>query len=169
MKTRFIPAIVLLLLVTACVPITINIGQSQPLPTQPIPTPYIETADRAMPDLMITTSLISMVDINGNCLGGYGLTAVVLNQGNAPAADVIVEELMSGHLIFVGTLDPQQSMVLQFPASPNGRYRIMVDPQNQIAESDEANNIVTPPSTPATPPGYCLPDMIRTPTAVPSP
>jgi hypothetical protein len=60
-------------------------------------------------------------------------------------------------------------MVLQFPASPNGRYRIMIDPQNQIMESDEANNIVTPPSTPATPPGYCLPDMIRTPTITPDP
>jgi hypothetical protein len=118
---------------------------------------------------MITSSLVSMVDINGNCLEGYELTAMLFNQGSAPAPDVIVEELMSGHLIHAGTLEPQQSMVLQFPASPNGRYRIMIDPQNQIMESDEANNIVTPPDIPATPPGYCLPGLIRTPTMPPFP
>ena len=74
---------------------------------------------------------------------------------------------MSGHRIYVGTLEPYQSMVLQFPASPNGRYRIMIDPQNQILESDEANNIVTPPSIPATPPAYCLPYLFPTPTLDP--
>ena len=169
MKTRIIPALVLIFLVTACIPITINVGQSQPIPTQPISTPVSDTPVSAMPDLMITSSLISMVDFNGNCLGGYELTVVLLNQGTAPAADVVVEELMSGHLIFVGTVDPQQSIFLQFPASPNGRYRVMIDPQNLVAERDETNNIVTPPSIPATPPGYCLPDLIRTPTTTPYP
>ena len=169
MKTRIIPALVLIFLVTACIPITINVGQSQPIPTQPISTPVSDTPVSAMPDLMITSSLISMVDFNGNCLGGYELTVVLLNQGTAPAADVVVEELMSGHLIFVGTVVPQQSIFLQFPASPNGRYRVMIDPQNQIAESDEVNNIITPPSIPATPPGYCLPYLIRTPTTTPYP
>src|SRR6185369_7972908 len=100
---------------------------------------------------------------------GYELTAMLFNQGSSPAPDVIVEELMSGHLIYVGTLEPQHSMVLQFPASPNGRYRIMIDPQNQITESNEANNIVTPPDIPATVPGYCLPGLIRTPTMPPLP
>ena len=164
MKSKIFPVIIAGLLVLACRPITITIGQSEP-----VSTPIIETPTISLPDLMITSSLISMVDINGNCLGGYELTAMLFNQGYAPAPDVIVEELMSGHLIYVGTLEPQHSMVLQFPASPNGRYRIMIDPQNQIMESDEANNIVTPPSTPATPPGYCLPDMIRTPTITPEP
>jgi hypothetical protein len=164
MKSKIIPVIIVGLLALACGPITINIGQSQPAST-----PIMETPMISLPDLMITSSLISMVDINGNCLGGYELTAMLFNQGYAPAPDVVVEELMSGHLIYVGTLDSQQSMILQFPASPNGRYRIMIDPQNQIMESDEANNIVTPPSTPATPPGYCLPDLIRTPTTTPYP
>ena len=102
----------------ACGPITINIGQPEPTST-----PFIvETPTMiSLPDLMITSSLVSMVDINGNCLGGYELTAMLFNQGYAPAPDVIVEELMSGHLIYVGTLDSQHSMVLQFPASPNGR------------------------------------------------
>ena len=164
MRSKIIPAFIAGLLVFACVPITITIGQPEP-----ISTPSIETPAISRPDLLITSSLISMVDINGNCLEGYELTAALFNRGNAPAPDVIVEELMSGHLIYVGTLESQQSMVLQFPASPNGRYRIMIDPQNQIIESDEANNIVTPPSTPATPPGYCLPDLIRTPTTTPYP
>ena len=167
MRSKIIPAFIAGLLVLACGPITITIGQ--PEPAEPMPTPIIETPAISRPDLMITSSLISMVDINGNCLGGYELTAVLFNQGSAPAPDVIVEELMSGHLIYVGTLESQQSMILQFPASPNGRYRIMIDPQNQIIESDEANNIVTPPSTLATPPGYCLPDLIRTPTTTPYP
>jgi subtilase family serine protease len=164
MKPKIIPVIIAGLLALACGQITINIGQSAP-----VSTPVIETPAISLPDLMITSSLISMVDINGNCLGRYDLTAMLFNQGSAPAPDVIVEELMSGQLIYVGTLESQQSMVLQFSASPNGRYRIMIDPQNQIMESDEANNIVTPPSTPATPPGYCLPDLIRTPTTTPYP
>lgn len=163
MKSKITP-IIIGVLALACNPITITISQPEPVPTPIIATPVI-----SLPDLTITSSLISMVDINGNCLGGYELTAVLFNQGSAPAPDVIVEELMSGHLIYAGTLGPQQNMVLQFPASPNGRYRIMVDPQNQIPESDEANNIVTPPSMPATPPGYCLPDLIRTPTTIPYP
>lgn len=164
MKSKIIPVLIAGLIVLACGPITITIGQPEPLPTPFIATPVI-----SLPDLLITSSLISMVDINGNCLAGYELTAVLFNQGSAPAPDVVVEELMSGHLIYAGTLPPQQNMILQFPASPNGRYRIMVDPQNQIPESDEANNIVTPPSMPATPPGYCLPDLIRTPTTTPYP
>ena len=164
MKTRILPALVLFFLLSACIPVTINIGQPEPAPT-----PVRDTPVSALPDLMLTSSLISMVDINGNCLGGYELTVVLLNQGNAPARDIVVEELMSGHLFFAGTLEPQQSMFLQFPSSPNGAYRIMIDPQNQIAESNEANNIVTPSSIPATPPGYCLPDMIRTLTPTPLP
>jgi hypothetical protein len=164
MKSTIIPIIMAGLLALACGPITIIFGQPEP-----VFTPFIETPTISLPDLVITSSLISMVDINGTCLEGYELTAVLFNQGSAPAPDVIVEELMSGHLIDVGTLESQQSMVLQFPASPNGRYRIMIDPQNQIMESDETNNIVTPPSIPATPPGYCLPDMIRTPTTTPYP
>lgn len=162
MRSRIIPAIIAGLIALACGPITITIGQ-----TQPTAMPIIETPTLALPDLMITSSLISMVAINGDCLTGYELTAVLFNQGSAPAPDVMVEELMSGHLAYVGTLDSHQSMTLQFPASPNGRYRIMIDPQNLIAESDETNNIVTPPSTVATIPGYCLPGLIRTPTAIP--
>jgi len=166
MKSKIIPAIIAGLLALACGPITINIGQPAPVSTPII----VETPTMvSLPDLMITSSLISMVDINGNCLAEYELTAMLFNQGSAAAPDVVVEELMSGHLIYAGTLEPQHSMVLQFPASPNGRYRIMIDPQNQIIESDEANNIVTPPSTPATPPGYCLPGLIRTPTTTPDP
>jgi len=158
MKTRAVAALSLLFLLAACIPITITIGQPQ---TAPSPAPFIPS----LPDLVITSSLISMVDINGNCLESYELTAVILNQGNAPAENVVVEELMSGHLIYVGTLQAQQSMVLQFPASPTGRYRVMIDPQSQIAESDESNNIHAPSAMMATPPGYCLPGMIRTQTA----
>lgn len=162
MKSRIIPSIIAAAFALACNSITITFGQSEPAATPIMVTPVI-----SLPDLTITSSLISMVDINGNCLGDYELTAALFNQGNAPAPDVIVEELMSGHLIYAGTLGPQQSMILRFPASPNGRYRIMIDPQNRIMESDEANNIITPPSIPATPPGYCLPDLIRTPTTPP--
>ena len=162
MRSKIILTILAGLTALACGPITITIGQPQPSATPIVATPII-----SLPDLMITSSLISMVDINGNCLPGYELIAVLFNQGDLSAPDVLVEELMSGHRIYVGTLEPYQSMVLQFPASPNGRYRIMIDPQNQILESDEANNIVTPPSIPATPPAYCLPYLFPTPTLDP--
>jgi len=162
MRSKIVPAVLVALIALACGPITITIGQPEP-----VSTPIIATPTLSLPDLTITTSIISMVDINGNCLAGYELTAILLNQGSAPSPDVVVEELMSGHLIYAGSMFVGQTMVLQFPASPNGRYRIMIDPQNQITESNEANNIVTPPSIPATPPGYCLPYLITTPTPVP--
>src|SRR5215470_4576433 len=111
MRSKIIPVFIAGLIALACGPITINIGQSGPISTPVIETPTLVP----LPDLMITSSLISMVDINGNCLAGYELTAVLFNQGSAPASEVVVEELMSGHLIYAGTLAPQQSMILQFP------------------------------------------------------
>lgn len=164
MKSKAVLLIVASLLMFACIPVTINIGQPEP-----VSTPVVEVPTSTLPDLAITSTIISMVDINGNCLPGYELTAILVNQGSAPSPDVTVEELMTGHTIYVGEVHVGQSMVLQFPASSNGRYRIMIDPQNLIAERDETNNIVTPDSTMATPPGYCLPGMIRTPTPPPFP
>lgn len=164
MRSKFVLIILAGILVLACIPVTINIGQ------QPSwPTPVMDVPTSTLPDLAITSSIISMVDINGNCLSSYELTAILVNQGSAPAPDVVVEELMSGHLFYAGILEVGQSMVLQFPSSPNGMYRLMIDPQNLIAERDETNNIVTPSSTLATPPGYCLPGMIITPTPTPHP
>ena len=66
MKSKIIPVIIAGLLALACGPITITIGQPEP-----VSTPIIETPTISLPDLMITSSLISMVDINGNCLAGY--------------------------------------------------------------------------------------------------
>ena len=164
MNSKLIPIILAGILVSACIPVTINIGQpeSNSIPVEATPT-------SVQPDLAIASSILSMVDINGNCLSGYQLTVVLVNQGSAPAPDVVVEELTSGQLVYVGTVEVGQSMVLQFPASPNGLYRIMIDPQNQIAERDESNNLVTPSAIPATTPGYCIPGSIITPTPTPVP
>jgi subtilase family serine protease len=156
MKTRQLSIGILVLFILACAPISITIGQVAP------------TATTALPDLTITSSLISMVDINGNCLNGYEVTAYVLNQGSAVANDVVVQEFNTEHRIIIGTLAPQQGMYIQIPAgSPTGKYLLTADPDDDVTESDETNNQSSPPALAATPPTYCLGGLVRTPTTTP--
>ena len=126
--------------------------------------PVVPTSAPALPDLVITQVYVSMVDFSGQCLGNYFANAAVMNQGQAPADNVVVLELATGHTIIVGRLEAGQTMDLQFPpGSPTGIYTVQADPQNLVLESDENNNIASNVLATATPVMDCL---VRTPTPV---
>lgn len=115
------------------------------------------TSALSLPDLTITSAYVSMVDNNGICLTYYGLNVTVVNQGNAPALDVILAD-NTGQEVGVGNLNPFQSMSMSFVAHANsGAYTVVADPQNVIVESDENNNTATFSQATATPWAGCLP------------
>ena len=123
----------------------------------PVPSPTPDVPETALPDLVITQVYVSTVGFNGQCLGNYFANASVLNQGNAPADNVIVLELATGHTIMVGRLEAGQKMDLEVPAgSPTGIYTLQADPQNLVVESNENNNIASSMLATATPVMDCL-------------
>ena len=110
-----------------------------------------------LPDLAITSAYVSMVDNNGNCLSYYGLNVTVVNQGNAPALDVILAD-NTGQEVGIGNLNPLQSMPMSFVAqAKSGAYTVIADPKNLIVESDENNNTAAFSEATATPVAFCLP------------
>lgn len=156
MKTRIFIPVLILIISLACSSVTISFDT-------PVATPTLVTP--VLPDLVISQVYVSTVNFNGQCLGGYFANATVLNQGYAPADNVVVLELATGHTVVVGRLEPGQKMDLQVPAgSLTGVYTLQADPQNLILESDENNNIASNVLVTATPVMDCL---SPTPTPVP--
>lgn len=150
--------LVLILVLSACGPVT---------PIAPTPTPMTISN---LPDLAITSAYVSMVDNNGRCLGYYGFNVTVVNQGNAPAPDVFIAETNTGQQVGIGTLDAHQSISMPFIAkSASGAYTVVADPQNAIMESDESNNSATYAESTATAPATCPQTLSwdATPTPVP--
>ncbi|MFN8384254.1 MAG: LuxR C-terminal-related transcriptional regulator [Anaerolineales bacterium] len=133
-----------------------------------MPVPSIEgtpTGISSLPDLAITSAYVSMIDNNGTCLSYYGLNVTVVNQGNAPAFDVMLTD-NTGQEVGIGDLNPLQSMSMSFVANPaNGAYIAIVDPRNVIMESNESNNNATFSDATATPFAPCLTPQ-ATPTTV---
>jgi hypothetical protein len=138
------------LLVTFLLALTLNAcGPVTPI----ISTP---TAVSSLPDLAITSAYVSMVDNNGICLGYYGFNVTVVNQGNAPASDVLIAETNTGQQVGIGRLDAHQSISMPFVTkSARGAYTVVADPQNVIVESNESNNSATFSESTATPPADC--------------
>jgi hypothetical protein len=161
MKSKIVLPIFVLIISLACSSVTISIDA-------PVATSTPNMPETALPDLVITPVYVSTVGLNGQCLGNYYASASVLNQGNAPADNVIVLELATGHTIIVGRLEAGQKMDLQVPAgSPTGNYTLQADPQNLVVESNENNNIVSTVLATATPVMDCLMPTL-TPWDVPS-
>lgn len=130
-------------------------------------TAITPTNTLSLPDLTITSAYVSMLDNNGICLTYYGFNVAVVNQGNAPAVDVILAD-NTGQEVGVGNLDPLQRMSMSFVAhAKSGTYTVVADPHNNIAESDENNNIATFSQATATPIASCLP-LQFTPTPAPT-
>lgn len=123
-----------------------------------------------LPDLTVTSANVSMVDNNGLCLPYYGLNVTVVNQGDAPAFDVVLAD-NTGQQVGIGNLNPLQSMSISFTApAMGGAYAVIADPQNVIVESDENNNIATFSQATATPVASCMSLQIGdTSTPVPTP
>ncbi len=121
-----------------------------------------------LPDLAITSAYVSMVDNNGICLAYYGLNVTVVNQGNAPALNVILTD-STGQEVGIGDLNPLQSMSMSFVANAaNGAYIVIADPQNIITESNENNNDATFSDATATPVASCPPSLLIDATPTPA-
>lgn len=131
MKRKNIYCILFAILLPACGRFSVSLETtSTPLPQSP-----------GLPDLVVSSINISMVDATGRCVDGYQLFTSIMNQGSAPAEGVTAVETSSGHAITIGRLDAGQSVDLQLPAAAaNGIYLINVDPLNLISESNETNN-----------------------------
>ena len=94
-----------------------------------------------LPDLVVDSINVGMVDSNGRCLNDYYIQARIINQGNTAAEGVVVLEVSTGQQVTLSKLDSGESADIQIPAVPStGTYMINVDPQNVIPESNETNN-----------------------------
>jgi hypothetical protein len=168
MKTKFFIPVLMLIISLACSSVTISFDN-------PVAPATPNAPETLLPDLVISQVYVSTVGFNGQCLGSYFANASVSNLGQAPADNVVVLELATGHTIIVGRLEAGQKMDLQVPAgSPTGIYALQADPQNLVLESDENNNITSNVLATATPVMDCLnptptlpPEFLFTPTPAP--
>jgi len=127
MKRKNFYAILFAFLLAAC---------SFTSPNPPTSVPAIN-----LPDLVVASINVGMVDANGRCLNGYYIQAGILNQGQVPAEGVVAQEVSSGQQITLSRLEAGEKVDIQIPAHPStGNYVINVDPQNVIPESNETNN-----------------------------
>jgi len=105
------------------------------------PNPPTSVPAVTLPDLVVTSINVTMIDANGRCLNGYYIQARILNQGNAPTEGVVALEVSSGQQVTLSRLEAGESVDIQIPAAAStGTYLINVDPQNAIPESNETNN-----------------------------
>ncbi len=112
----------------------------------------------SLPDLVISSIYVSMVDFNGWCLPYYGVNVTVYNRGNASAADVTLTDINTGQEVQVGTLDPLQGMSMSFVAKAvSESYTVVADLHDTILESNEANNSGSFSEATATPVASCPP------------
>lgn len=127
MKLKSLHFILFVFLLMACSFTTINLSTS------------VSTGD--LPDLVVDSINVGMVDANGRCLNGYYIQAKILNQGNAPAEGVVAMEMSTGQQVTLSRLEAGESADIQIPAATStGPYLINIDPQNMIPESNETNN-----------------------------
>jgi hypothetical protein len=85
MKLKNHYSILVAFLVAACETTTIN------------PPTSVSTGN--LPDLVVDSINVGMVDANGRCLSDYYILARILNQGNAPAEGVVALEVSKGQQI----------------------------------------------------------------------
>lgn len=133
--------------------------------------PLTPTPAANLPDLAISDMSLEMQgQAKGGCVDAYGpyeVVAIIVNQGTAPAKDIVVERI-PGAQAWIEMLAPGKRAPVRFPAdAKDGRYALLVDPQNKITESDENNNSRSFLAPTPTPPPLCHPAQPSTP-AVPA-
>jgi len=127
MKRKNLCSILYVFLLTAC---------SFTSPNPPTSIPAVN-----LPDLVVDSINVGMVDANGRCLNNYYIQARILNQGNAPAEVVVALEVSTGQQVTLSRLEAGESVDIQIPTAPStGNYLINIDPQNLFPESNETNN-----------------------------
>ena len=125
----------------------------------PIATP---TSAPSLPDLFVSDVFLGMQGVPRNgtvCVPAYGpfeIRAMIRNLGQATAYNIIVSDLSSGNEHTIVELGAGLGMELGFPITPaNTTYKLVVDPQNSILESDESNNTFSYLAITPTPPTLC--------------
>jgi len=127
MKFKNLYPILFAFLLVACSFTTIN------LPTS--------ASTNNLPDLVVDSINVGMVDANGRCLNDYYIQTRIINQGNTTAEGVVVLEVSTGQQVILSKLGSGESADIQIPAAPStGTYMMNVDLQNVIPESNETNN-----------------------------
>ncbi len=161
MKLRALFQFLAMIALSACGPIVISTAT----PTLPSST--------QLPDLVISSVYLGMQGIPGNpgCVPAYApfeIRAIIENRGSAAAINVLVVEQSTQHQVQVGTLQPMQSVEVQFPLSSTGSYTVVVDPQNTVVESNESNNVTSYLAPTPTPPAICTPVQATPASTLPS-
>lgn len=153
--TGFVLLVVCFLVLAACQPnVEEPAGALTPTVNQMMPIIIDnDAATAALPDLL---TLSYQVNYDDCPWGGSGqVTVQVKNNGQGPAGPFEVQ--INGSLTTVNGLPAgqQSAATVQFPAGPVGGVNVVIDPTNQIAETNETNNTYqiafTPPPPCATP------------------
>ena len=157
----FVPVIIIVLLLSACGPVTVSVPTGMPSITVQAATP-----SSFLPDLVVSNVYLAMQGMtggSGNCVSAYAsfeIRVTIQNLGQVPASTISVVELSTGTTLPISGLDAGQAMELHFPAtSPNGSYNVAVDSQNSIPETNENNNVFSYVAPTPTPPALCTPAL----------
>lgn len=134
-----------------------------PTPTGTL-TPTATLSAGSLPDLLITSARVSMQGYSGGCVTRFGPLETficVSNQGAAPAGPFVIRDTGGGSLAWqVEGLDAGEERCLQ---SVGVASVVTVDADDEVVESDEANNTQYIPVP--TPPAICTPTATATTTA----
>ncbi|RPI93967.1 MAG: hypothetical protein EHM40_08140 [Chloroflexi bacterium] len=152
MTLRTLFQFLLIVSLSACVPVMSS------------PTAAGTQPSNARPDLVVSSVYLGMEGIPGsptNCISAYApyeIRAIIENRGSVTAEDVFAVEQSTGYQVRIGTLTALQSLEVQIPLNSAGAsYTVIVDPENLVAESDEANNAYSYLAPTPTPPALCPP------------
>ncbi len=166
MDHRFIlpgVAVLLALFLSAC---ALTSMRATPLPvvTQAPAATITVAAAQPLPDLTLAQVGVWMQgspESGSNCVKTYApyvLRAFVENHGTLLAMNIPIVEQSTGYAIQIGNLEAGQRMEIFIPlSSPDGQYRLVIDPQNTVAESDKSNNRADYLAITPTPPALCTP------------
>ena len=124
----------------------------------PTPTATQTAVPGTLPDLLVTHALITLESTSCGSTGGLGTRVWIANQGNANAAPFIVELNGSQQITVESGLPAGQITTIWFNSSAS-QTTVFVDATQQVAESNENNNLyqmmlpipTQPPPCPPTP------------------
>ena len=106
----------------------------------PTPTATQTAVPGTLPDLLVTHALITLESTGCGSTGGLGTRVWIANQGNANAAPFIVELNGSQQLAVESSLPAGQTTTIWFSSSA-AQTTVFVDATQQVAESNENNNL----------------------------
>lgn len=112
------------------------------LTTTPTPTATQTAVPGTLPDLLVTHASITLESTSCGSTGSLGTRVWIANQGNANAAPFVVELNSNEQITVESGLPAGQTTTIWFSTSSySNETVIFVDSTQQIAESNEDNNL----------------------------